>query len=468
MLLPRTLDGYVDEDNPVRFIDSFVDSLDLKGLGFTHTEPNDEGGRPPYDPADMLKLYLYGYLNQIRSSRKLQRECKRNVELMWLMKELTPDFRTIADFRKDNADCVKPVFKEFVKLCRSLDLMGGELVGVDGVKLKAVNSKDRNFNEKKLAYRIRRLELHIAEYLKELEENDGMMEEYAKAEMEKLESSKKRYEGLRETLKESGQSQISLTDPESRLMKNNEKLEVCYNAQVAVDSKHHLIPEYYVTNEAVDQQQLARISKGAKDSLGVDRLKVTADSGFFSWQQINECLGDGIIPYVPEIDRQSLNGFGKSVPEPDFHKEKFSYDNGKDAYVCPEGKRLKFRRWYTDHTGKKNKMYWPDPGVCDGCPFRPRCTTSQRGRIVLRWEHEDVIEDLRQRNATIEGRMLLKKRKELCEHPFGTIKRAFNQGYLLLKGLRKVDGEVGFAMLAYNMRRAINILGIGGLIDAIR
>jgi transposase len=490
MLFPDTLDAYVDEENAVRFIDAFVDGLDLKKLGFKRVEP-EETGRPSYDPSDLLKLYVYGYLNQVRTSRKLGRECCRNVELMWLMKKLTPDFRTIADFRKDNVDCIKLVFKEFVKLCRSLDLIGGELVGVDGVKLKAVNSKSRNFNQAKLEYRIRRLDLHIAEYLNELEENDRKQEEerggdhhgrraadavvavtassqsgtvdeareYAMSEIEKLESTKRLYERMQETLKESGQSEISLTDPESRLMKNNEKLEVCYSAQVAVDSKHHLIPEYYVTNEAVDSEQLARISKAAKDSLGVGRLKVTADMGFFNWQEIKNCLDDGITPYVPEIDRQSSHGFRRSVPEPDFYKGRFTYDGGADTYVCPTGKRLEFRRWNTDHTGKRNKMYWPDPGVCEVCPLRQRCTTGKRGRIVVRWEHEEVIEELRKRNKTIEGLMLLKKRKELCEHPFGTLKRAFNQGYLLLKGLRKVNGEVGFTMLAYNMRRAINILG---------
>ena len=288
ILFPGSIEEYIDQDNTVRVIDEFVDSLDLEELGFTHFEPKDLGGRPAYDPYDLLKLYLYGYLIGIRTSRKLARECKRNIELMWLLKKLTPDFRTISDFRKDNVNCIKKVFRKFVELCKGLDLIGGELVGVDGTKLKAVNAKSRNFNKEKLEYRIKRLELHIAEYLKELEESDekvsddddeGRRQQTAppspsevqrsKEEIEKLESKKTRYTRLLARLKESGQSEISLTDPDSRLMKNNEAHEVSYNAQIAVDSKYHLIPEYDVTNVAVDENQLATIAIGAKEALGI-------------------------------------------------------------------------------------------------------------------------------------------------------------------------------------------------------
>ena len=251
-------------------------------------------------------------------------------------------------------------------------------------------------------------------------------------------------------------------------MKNNEAHEVSYNAQIAVDSKYHLIPEYYVTNVAVDENQLATIARGAKEALGIEEernLDVTADMGYYSWVQLKKCLDTGIIPYVPEVDRGS--GGPKSVPEPPFYKEKFIYDKQNDSYACPAGNVLAFRRWWIDGRQRSNKMYWADASVCASCPFRDKCTTAsgkKNGRIVIRWEYEDIIEEIRKMMRTPKAEEIVKKRKELCEHPFGTIKRALNQGYLLLKGSRKVNGEVGFTMLAYNMRRAINILGAKSLI----
>jgi len=500
ILFPASIEDYIDADNAVRVIDEFVDSLDLEELGFNHFEPKDLGGRPSYDPYDLLKLLVYGYLNGIRTSRKLDRECKRNIELMWLLKKLTPDFRTVADFRKDNVDSIKKVFRKFVELCKSLDLIGGELVGIDGTKLKAVNSKSRNFNKEKMEYRIKRLELHMSEYLKDLEANDDQKSveqtvpssviavaeesksitpsssvsnnttaQHAKEEIEKLESKKTGYTKLLVKLRESGQSEISLTDPESRLMKNNESHEVSYNAQIAVDSKYHLIPEYYVTNSAVDEDQLATIAKGAKEALGIEgNLDVTADMGYYSWVQLKKCLDMGIIPHVPEVERG--RGGPKSVPEPPFYKKKFIYDKQSDSYTCPAGNALPFRRWWIDQRQRSNKMYWPEASVCASCPFKDKCTTAsgkKNGRIVTRWRFEDIIEGIRKMMRTPKAEKIVKKRKELCEHPFGTIKRALNQGYLLLKGLRKVNGEVGLTMLAYNMRRAINILGVKSLITSI-
>ena len=503
ILFPGSMEDYIDEDNAVRVIDEFVDSLDLEELGFNHFGPKDLGGRPAYDPYDLLKLYLYGYLNGIRTSRKLDRECKRNIELMWLLKKLTPDYRTISDFRKDNVDCIKKVFRKFVELCKSLDLIGGDLVGVDGTKLKAVNSKSRNFNEGKLEYRIKRLELHISEYLKELEANDdkksveqtvpssavAVTEEsksitpsssasnntsaqHVEEEIEKLESKKTKYTRLLDRLKKSGQSEISLTDPDSRLMKNNEAHEVSYNAQIAVDSKYHLIPDYYLTNSAVDEDQLSTIARGAKEALGIEEgrnLDVTADRGYYSWVQLKKCLDMTITPYVPEVDRG--RGGPKSVPEPPFYKGKFIYNKQSDSYICPAGNVLPFGRWWTDGRRRINKMYWADANVCSSCQFKSKCTTTRgkkHGRIIVRWASEEVIEEIRKMMRTQEAEKIVKKRKELTEHPFGTIKRAFNQGFLLLKGLRKVNGEVGFTMLAYNLRRAINLLGTKTLVTAIK
>jgi transposase len=461
-LFPDTLEGYVDKENPVRFIDAFVDNLNMEKLGFKHSSPA-EVGRPSYNPSDLLKLYIYGYLNQVRSSRKLERECHRNVEVMWLMKKLTPDFKTIADFRKDNIDCIKGVFKEFIKFCMSLDLFGAKCVVVDGTKFKAVNSLDSNFNRKKLAYRIKMVDEHVSKYLAEIEEEDHREEqacsqhvEMLQGKVQKLMKRKEEYADLLNKLKESNQSEISMVDPDCRLMKNRGRIEPCYNGQVAVDDKNHLIVDYYVTNAPNDNCQLSIIAKGAKDMLGAKRLDAIADKGYFSFIQIKDCVDSGITPYVPEQNRYGV-GFvkRKGVPTRDFHVDKFAYNVDTDTFVCPAGNTLVFS--YLDHAHQKNiRVYRTDR--CFSCEFfMTKCTLNKHGRTLWRWEHAEVLDEMRER-LLVEPEMLA-LRKRVVEHPFGTMKRAFNQGYLLLRGLRKVDGEVGLTMLAYNMRRVINILG---------
>ena len=316
LLLPDTLDGYVGEDNEVRFVDAFVDTLNLNELGFTHSTHDEGAGMPSYDPSDLLKLYLYGYLNQVQSSRKLERECHRNTEVMWLIEKLVPDFKTIADFRKDNVGCIKKVFKEFVFFLQDLDLFGGELASIDGSKFKAVNATKRNFDAKKLADKLKRIEEKIERYVKELEEGDrkedaggateerallGKRKEYLREKLEKLRKQTEELNAASEKLKESaGQNQISLTDPDSRLMKNNGKFEVCYNVQASVDSKNKLIADYDATNEGEDRNQLSKMAKGTKETLGVDKLEVAADKGFSNSLEIKECIDNGITPYVPE------------------------------------------------------------------------------------------------------------------------------------------------------------------------
>jgi transposase len=477
ILFPDTLDEYVTEENPVRFIDAFVDSLDLEKLGFKHAKLDGGAGRPPYDPADLLKLYVYGYLNQVRSSRKLEKACVSNLEMIWLMKRLAPDFKTIADFRKDNVDCIKPVFKEFVFLCRSLDLFGAELVGIDGTKFKAVNSRNRNFNEKTLAERSKRVEERIVRYLKELEENDrseegekskddGAKVERLKGKIHKLDEKRQLYLRVREQMKkETGKKEISLTDPESRLMRvSNQNLDVCYNAHTAVDSKNKMIAEYDVTNSASDMNALSGMAKCAKNILAVERLEVTADRGFHNSIEIKECVENGITPYVPEPSPPNPNK-RLGVPAPEFYENRFTYDAEKDAYTCPAGNEMTFWKRGQNNSGKKMRLYRTQ--ACDGCPFRSRCTTNRRGRIIYRWVHEEVLDEMRARLRTEQGRAKVVLRAQLVEHPFGTMKRVFNQGYLLLKGLKKVRGELGLTMLAYNLRRAINILGTKRLIDSI-
>jgi transposase len=461
-LFPQTLDEYVEKDNPVRFIDAFVDTLNLEKLGFRHALSS-EVGRPSYDPKDLLKLYLYGYLNQVRSSRRLKRECHRNVEVMWLMKKLAPDFKTIADVRKDNIECVKGVFKEFVKLCISLDLCGASCIAVDGTKFKAVNSLDKNFNRSKLSYRIDLIDRRVSDYLAQLEEQDRQEAqadskhvEVLQEKVHKLMERKEEYAELLSKLKESKQTEVSLVDPDCRLMKSRGKVEPCYNATVAVDDKNHLIVDYNVTNSPNDLGQLSSIAIGAKKMLGAERLDALADKGFFSFVQIKDCVDNGIIPYVSEQNRYGV-GFvkRKGIPTREFHSDRFVYDLEKDMFVCPAGQALRFR--YVDHAHQKNIRVYSSE-ACLSCKFfMTKCTTNKRGRTLWRWEQAQLIDEMRERLRLEPKKLIL--RKSLVEHPFGTIKRAFNQGYLLLRGLRKVCGEVGFSMLAYNMRRILSLLG---------
>ena len=473
ILFPDTLDEYITEENPVRFIDAFVDILDLEQLGFKHSNLDGGAGRPPYDPSDLLKLFIYGYLSQVRSSRKLEKACLSNLEVMWLMKKLAPDFKTIADFRKDNIECIKPVFKEFVYLCRSLDLFGAELVAIDGSKFKAVNSTKRNLNEKTLAERLRHVEEKIAQYLKEMEENDrsepeegdrnsGVKVDGLKEKISKLEERRQEYIKAQNRMKETGQKEVSLTDPDSRLMKiDSQKLDVCYNVESVVDSKNHLVVDYDVTNDANDRYQLARMAQRAKETLQVERLDVTADKGFCTGSELKECEENGITTYVA-IPAETMPNKRLGVPEPEFYSQRFLYDPLTDVYVCPANQEMRFwkGRWKN-----RGRLYRTE--ACSACPLRSRCTRNKLGRIIYRSEYQDVIDRLRARQREGEGLDKLNRRKEIVEHPFGTIKRAFNQAYLLLKGLRKVNGEVGFTMLAYNMLRAINILGIKRLISSL-
>jgi transposase len=463
-LFPQTLEEYVDKENPVRFIDAFVGSLNLEKLGFKHSMPA-EVGRPSYDPSDLLKLYVYGYLNQVRSSRKLERECQRNIEVMWLMRKLTPDFKTIADFRKDNITCVKGVFREFVKLCMSLDLYGAKCIAVDGTKFKAVNSLDNNFNRKNLAYRMKMIDQHVSKYLAEIEEEDRREEqanskhvEMLQEKVQKLMKRKEEYSELLSKLQESKQNEVSLVDPDCRLMKNRGRIEPCYNGQVAVDDKNHLIVDYDVTNAPADNCQLSPIAKGAKEMLGAESLDAVADKGYFSFVQIKDCVDSGITPYVPEQNRYGVGFFKrKGVPTREFHVDKFVYNVGTDTFVCPAGNKLVFS--YLDHAHQKNiRVYSTD--ACFSCEFfMTKCTLNKHGRTLWRWEHAEVLDEMRERMLREPEKLAMRKR--IVEHPFGTMKRAFNQGYLLLKGLGKVVGEVGFTMLAYNMRRVLNILGPG-------
>ena len=461
VLFPEVLDDYISEDNLVRFIDAFVDGLEMEELGFDRTAPK-ETGRPPYDPRDLLKLYIYGYLNRVRTGRTLERECQRNVELMWLMRKLRPDFKTITDFRKDNRKAFRGVFRQFVLLCKGLGLVGGELVALDGSKFKAVNSGQRNFSQKKLEERLKKIDEKVERYLDEMDRGDeeGKDTEISAAELkqkiEKLKERKGRYKELLKELGASGQSQVSLTDAERRAMALTPRGEVSYNVQTAVDRKHHLIVEQDVTNEGLDNHQLFSMAQKTKQMLGQDELQVVADMGYYNHEELKRCEEAGITTYVskPLVSKNTARGL--------FGKEKFVYEADRDCYRCPAKERLDFR-FETQEGDKKFRYYWTQ--ACPGCALKAQCTTDPRFHRIKRWEHEAVLERIEQRVKA--NTVILKLRQQLVEHPFGTIKFWNDQRHFLMRGLEKVKAEFSLSTLAYDIKRALNIVGVRGLIAAL-
>jgi transposase len=461
VLFPEVLDDYISEENVVRFIDVFVDGLEMEDLGFDRPAPK-ETGRPPYDPRDLLKLYIYGYVNRIRTGRTLERECQRNVELMWLMRKLRPDFKTIADFRKDNRKAFRGVFRQFVLLCKGLGLVAGEMVAVDGSKFKAVNSGQRNFSQKKLEKRLKEIDQKVERYLDELERADKQEKqaeisaEELKEKIARLKERKGRYEELLKELKASGNSQISLTDGDSRAMALTPKGEVSYNVQTVVDPKHHLIVEQDVTNEGLDNHQLFLMAQSTKRILDQTELQVVADMGYYNHEELKGCEEAGITAYVskPIVSKNTARGL--------FGKEKFVYEPDSDCYRCPAKERLDFR-FESEENGKKFRYYWTK--ACPGCALKAQCTTDPRFHRIKRWEHEGILERIEQRVRA--NPLIMKLRKQIVEHPFGTIKFWNDQRHFLMKGLEKVKGEFSLSTLAYNITRAINVLGVRALLAAL-
>ncbi len=447
----------------------------MEKLGFTHSTPQDLG-RPSYNPKDLAKLYLYGGLNHIRSSRKLERECKTNLEAMWLLRGLAPDFKTIADFRKDNPAAIGALFKAFVTFLQELCLYGAQQVTVDGTKLKAVNSQYKAFNQKSLAIRIKRMEKSVKHYLEELDavdEQEAVDEQKVASEvgdqakacqvnkLAALLEKKEKFERILEGTEQSGQREIALTDSECRLMKNHGRIEPCYNVEAAVDAKNHLIVDYKVTTSASDLNQLSSVAIGAKETLGVEHIDAIGDKGFFDFMQIKQCVDNGVIPYVAV----KKSGSGGSAVLPAFTADKFIYNKSSDVYICPAGQRLVFG-YSTVREGMDMRVYKCQRAVCSLCRFfMAGCTSNRCGRAIWRWVHEAVVDQMRERVRLHPE--VMDERRKVAEHPFGTFKRAFGAPYLLLKGLRKVSGEVGLLMVAYNLRRALNILGVKALIGAL-
>lgn len=462
LLFPEALDDYITADNPVRFIDAFVDSLDLVALGFTHATPA-ETGRPSYAPADLLRLYIYGYLNRVRSSRLLERETHRNVEVMWLMGKLTPDFKTIADFRKDNLTAIKSVCREFTLLCKKLELFGGELIAIDGSKFRAVNSRKRNFNQQKLERAIKMIDEKIVGYLKELDRADTQESvvktpsaEELQEKIKQLGERKEKYRNLAQELKESGEKQVSLTDPDSRSMPVGLTTEVSYNVQAAVDAKHKLIIEHEVTNAVTDREQLAEMATRAKQVLGVEQLEVIADMGYSDAGEIKRCEDQGITVYVaqPQTSANEKKGL--------YTKQDFSYLPNRDCYLCPAGAELEFR--FASHEKGRDIKYYAS-SACKSCQISHLCTTNKSGRRITRLVEEESAERAAQRARDNPEKMRL--RQQIVEHPFGTIKRAMTSGYFLMKGLQKVGAEMSLTVLSYNIKRVVNILGVAKMIEAV-
>lgn len=476
ILLPESVDDYVGEDNAVRVIDAYVDSLDLEALGFTKVEPC-ETGRPPYAPQALLKLYVYGYMNRVRSSRRLETETKRNLEVIWLVGKLSPDHKTIARFRQENAAALKGVFRDFVKLCMGLGLYGRELAAIDGSKFKAVNSTDRNFSVTELNERIKRLTARIDEYVRELNETDAAEETNAeqtageiKQVIERLSNRKTIYEAYLGEMKTDGETQKSLTDPDARLMKGPKGFDVSYNVQTAIDSKHKLIAEFDVTNDGNDMQQLANMALSAAEILEAPNLTATADTGYNSASEIARCLENGIMPQVIGSEGSFC------VPcEADEAQEITSHENGRSVYlqerniaICPMGHVLPPKHY---KNGSKMGIYY-NYNACRNCTHR--CTSTKYRQFGVRMKKADFSMDHNADNLFVKQVYIAPnpgvtgRRKELAEHPFGTIKRSMDAGYVLTRGLPKVTGEFSLTFFAYNLKRVINILGAKALLEAIK
>ena len=463
LLLPEAVDDYVAADNPVRFIEAFVDGLDLAALGFIGTVPK-ATGRPGYAPADLLKLYLYGYLNRVRSSRRLEAETHRNIEVIWLLRHLKPDFKTIADFRRDNRKVFRSVFRQFVLLCKQLDLFGRELLAVDGTRIKAVNNKDRNFTRASLAEFIKQADKKLDDYLQRLDHSDATEQSAGGARVanlaEKIAAIRGRRERCQEMLAEldrTGESQISLTDPDSRAMAAHTHVAVGYNVQVAVDTKHKLIVEQQVTNQVLDMGLLTETAEPAKEILGVETIDVVADKGYFKIEDIEACEKAGMEPYVPRPQR------GPSVRAGFFRKDEFKYDPETDSYTCPAGQRL--TPYSSSALRQLKKINYANRKACRDCPLRARCTDNQF-RTVSRLENEAVLDRMQERLA--KRPEVLNQRRETVEHPFGSIKQWMNQGAFLMRGLEKVRAEFSLTALAYNIRRVLNLIAFDKLMAAVK
>jgi transposase len=463
-LFPERLDDSIAEDNPVRFIDLFIDELDLLKLGFDKVEPADTG-RPSYHPSTMLKIYIYGYLNRIQSSRRLERETQRNLEVIWLTGRLSPDFKTIADFRKDNGMAIKKVCGQFVMLCKHMGMFTESVIAIDGSKFKAVNSRDKNYTERKLKARIKQTEARVARYLDELDRADQQGDSVPEAHVDHLKTRLKEAKALLSRLdtidtqiKEGPDSQISMTDPDARSMATSGKgtAIVGYNVQSAVDDKHHLIVAHEVTNHGHDRDQLTNMSVKAKEATDIENPEVYADRGYYSSKEILDCEQHDVVPMVPKTNTSTSKAAGR------FSKQDFRYIPESDQYECPAGEKANYR-YTSKEKGLNIRKYWSSK--CLGCQMKSKCTTGDYRRI-RRWEHEDSLDKMQSRLE--DNPQASRIRRQTVEHAFGTLKMWMGSTHFLTKTIEKVSTEMSLHVLAYNMKRMIGIHGTLGLIKVIQ
>ena len=459
-LFPERLDEYIAEDNPVRRVEAFVDELDLKELGFKGVEPR-ETGRPAYHPSTLLKIYIYGYLNRIGSSRRLERECQRNVELMWLTHRLAPDHKTIWEFRSTHSQALGGVCREFVGVCRRVGLFTQALVAIDGSKFKAVNHRDKNFTKQKMKTRQERVERHIARYLAELDEADRSERcvpeaktRHLNEKVEALREEMARLKAWEKQLKEQPDGQLS------RSMKSNGRGSgvVGYNVQTAVEPDHHLIVAHEVINTGSDRHQLYTMAQRARTAMKLKTLSVVADRGYYSGPELFDCEQVGITTYVPKTDTSGNNKKGL------LRRKDFIYEPEHDRYRCPGGEHL-IHRHKTFEEGMYIHVYYASGPICCACTLRSQCTTSRQPRRIRRWEHEAILDTIETRLD--EAPEMMQVRRQTVEHPFGTLKAWMGATHFLTKTLPRVRAEMSLQVLAYNMKRVINLLGVSALLEAV-
>jgi len=464
-LLPNSVEDYVGEENPVRVIEVFIDELDLLALGFSGMTPA-ATGRPAYHPSTLLKIYLYGYLNRVQSSRRLEREARRNIELMWLVGKLAPDFKTVADFRRDNGAAIRAVCTQFVVLCRRLKLFTGAVVAIDGSKFKAVNNRDKNFTVTKVGKRLEQVDASIVRYLAALDRADREEGDIAEAKSgrlkEKIAGLRRQMQALRvmeQLVQGAPDQQVSLTDPDARSMATSGRGTgvVGYNVQIAVDAEHHLIVAHEVINQGYDRSQLAPMALKAQQATGCEQVTTLADRGYFSGDQVLSCEGTGVAPIVPKTLTSSgtKRGF--------FTRQDFIYDAEHDHYTCPAGAKLTKANRRADHT--EDFDFYRHLSACFTCSLRPRCTPTKLRRIK-RWVNEEVLDRMQDRLDRMPEAMSV--RRQTVEHPFGTLKAWMGATHFLTRTLDKVRTEMSLHVLAYNLKRMITIFGVGPLMAAIR
>lgn len=466
-MLPLCLGDMIAPDNEVRAIDAIVDRMDIQSMGFVYSKTK-ETGRKPYSPIDMFKLYSYSYFNGIRSSRKLERECYRNIEVMWLLNELKPDFKTIADFRKSNKKQIKSAFKKFSMICDELGLIGKEMVAVDGSKFRASNSRLAYHSENKVKKKIEHYNKIVDQYLLLLDQCDNdeisstginLSREEIESKIEGINKRLSELEVIKEYVKENGS--IYVTDPDSRMMKtNNNGVDICHNVQIVADDKNHFIVAVDVTSDPVDKEQFHKMALQAKEEMGVDTISALADKGYYSAQEFSKCKEDNIIPFVSRADHSHMAATKK------FGKSQFKYDEANDGYICPQGHLLKAYNPRKENAKFPGHKRYQNFVACAGCNLRNKCSNSKKGRTIQDRPFQRYANEVDKR--TDEYLDMYKKRKQLVEHPFGTIKRAFGFSYFLTRGTESVRTESLLHFLVYSMKRAINIIGTKEIIGILQ